>query len=137
MKTNFENNVLTIYLEGRVDSANASAVEAELLEEVNGNPGAALILDADGLEYISSAGLRVLMKLRKQTGKSLPVVNVSPEVYDILEVTGFDCPEECLRVARDETVILSEYGVDIVGANHFEVVDGPIALEVEVLVIGE
>ena len=47
MKTNFENNVLTIYLEGRVDSANAPAVEAELLEAVNGNPGAALILDAE------------------------------------------------------------------------------------------
>lgn len=89
MKTNFENNVLTIYLEGRVDSANAPAVEAELLGAVNGNPGAALILDADGLEYISSAGLRVLMKLRKQTGKSLPVVNVSPEVYEIFDMTGF------------------------------------------------
>lgn len=104
MKTNFENNVLTIYLEGRVDSANAPAVEAELLGAVNGNPGAALILDADGLEYISSAGLRVLMKLRKQTGKPLPVVNVSPEVYEIFDMTGFTELLEVKKRLREVSV---------------------------------
>ena len=89
MKTNIENNCLTVCLEGRIDSNNAPAVEAELLEAVNGHPGTSLTVDADKLEYISSAGLRVLMKLRKQTGRPLPVVNVSPEVYDIFETTGF------------------------------------------------
>ena len=89
MKTNIENNCLTVCLEGRIDSNNAPAVEAELLEAVNGHPGTALTVDADKLKYISSAGLRVLMKLRKQTGRPLPVVNVSPEVYDIFETTGF------------------------------------------------
>ena len=76
MKTNIEDNRLTIRLEGRVDSTNASAMEAELFQAVNDNPGKALVIDADRLEYISSAGLRVLMKLRKQIGKPLPVVNV-------------------------------------------------------------
>lgn len=89
MKTRIENNRLTAYLEGRIDSTNAPAVEAELLGAVNDHPGAALSLDADRLAYISSAGLRVLMKLRKQTGKPLPVVNVSPEVYEIFDMTGF------------------------------------------------
>ena len=89
MKTRIENNRLTAYLEGRIDSTNAPAVEAELLGAVNDHPGAAIVLDADRLEYISSAGLRVLMKLRKQTGKPLPVVNVSPEVYEIFDMTGF------------------------------------------------
>ena len=84
-----ENNNLTIRLEGRIDSTNAPAVEAELFQAVNDNPGTALTIDADRLEYISSAGLRVLMKLCKQVGKALPVVNVSPEVYDIFETTGF------------------------------------------------
>lgn len=46
-------------------------------------------MDASELAYISSAGLRVLMKLRKQLGKALPVMNVSPEVYDIFDMTGF------------------------------------------------
>ena len=89
MRTQIENDTLTIYLEGRIDSTNAPAVEAELFQTVNDNPGTALTIDADRLDYISSAGLRVLMKLRKQVGKALPVVNVSPEVYDIFETTGF------------------------------------------------
>ena len=89
MNTKLENNTLTLYLEGRIDSNNAAQVEQEALSAVAGAPGAALALDAEGLEYISSAGLRVLMKLRKQAGKALPVWNVSPEVYEIFEVTGF------------------------------------------------
>lgn len=89
MKTILENNALTLCLEGRIDSNNASNIEAELFAVVNANPGAAISLDAANLEYISSAGLRVLMKLRKQAKKPLPVKNVSPEVYEVFEVTGF------------------------------------------------
>lgn len=64
-------------------------MEAELFEAVNANPEAAVTIDAQELNYISFAGLRVLMKLRKQAGKALPVLNVSPEVYSIFDVTGF------------------------------------------------
>lgn len=92
-----DGTTLNVALEGRIDSSNAPAVEAELLQAVNANPGTALIIDADKLEYISSAGLRVLMKLRKRTGKPLPVVNVTPEVYDIFDMTGFT---ELLDVKR-------------------------------------
>ena len=66
MKTSIENNTLTIYLEGRIDTSNAAAVEKEMVSAVEGAPDASLVLDAAGLEYISSAGLRILMKLRKQ-----------------------------------------------------------------------
>ena len=89
MKTTLENDSLTLFLEGRIDSNNAQAVESELFAAVNAHPGAAVNIDAGALDYISSAGLRVLMKLRKQIGRALPVRNVSPEVYDILQVTGF------------------------------------------------
>ena len=89
MKSILENNTLTLSLEGRIDSTNAPAIEKAIMAEVSGAPGAEIVLDAGKLEYISSAGLRVLMKLRKQAKKALPVVNVSPEVYDIFEVTGF------------------------------------------------
>ena len=89
MKTTMENNKLTIFLEGRIDTNNASAVESEVFTAVNGNPGAEVLIDAEKLEYISSAGLRVLMKLRKQVKKALPVLNVSREVYEIFETTGF------------------------------------------------
>lgn len=87
MRTKIDNNILTIFLEGRIDTNNAPTVEAELFAHLNQNPGAKLALDASALEYISSAGLRVLMKLRKQTGAALPVDNVSPEVYEIFETT--------------------------------------------------
>ena len=89
MKTAVENNVLTLFTEGRIDSANATATERDVMAAVEENPGADIVIDAESLEYISSAGLRVLMKLRKRAGKALPVINVSPEVYDVFEVTGF------------------------------------------------
>ena len=68
MKKKLEDNRLTICLNGRVDSTNAAEFEKELLEAVAGVPEAEIILDAETLEYISSAGLRGLMKLRKQAG---------------------------------------------------------------------
>ena len=69
MRKVFDNNLLTIFLEGRIDSNNASEIESEMFEALKANPEAIIQVDAEKLEYISSAGLRVLMKLRKQTGK--------------------------------------------------------------------
>lgn len=112
MKKLLEDNRLTVFLEGRIDSSNAPSVESELFEAVNANPDAALILDAQGMEYISSAGLRVLMKLRKQVGKPLPVVNVSPEVYQIFEVTGFTELLDVHKALRQ----LSVEGLPVIGA---------------------
>ncbi|MBQ9346857.1 MAG: STAS domain-containing protein [Oscillibacter sp.] len=63
MHTNLESGKLTIGLEGRIDSDNASRFEKDLFAA----PDAAPVLDAEKLEYISSAGLRVLMKLRRRT----------------------------------------------------------------------
>ena len=97
MKTTVENNRLTLFPEGRIDSTNAAALESDIMAAVGENPGADIVIDAGNLEYISSAGLRVLMKLRRQAKKALPVVNVSPEVYDIFEITGFT---ELLDVRR-------------------------------------
>ena len=61
----FENGVLTIYINGRVDSNNAPVLEREIMDVTAEHPGADLVLDGEKLEYISSAGLRVLMKLSK------------------------------------------------------------------------
>ena len=59
----------TIRLEGRIDANNAAALEPEILASVS--PGMDIELDASELDYISSAGLRLLMKLRKQVNKFL------------------------------------------------------------------
>ena len=89
MRYQEENGVLVISLEGRIDSVNAAQVEKELFEIVEAGEDRKVELDASGLEYISSAGLRVLMKLLQTRGEPVTITGVSQEVYEILDVTGF------------------------------------------------
>ena len=79
---------VNIALSGRIDSGNAPAVEQEILGFLKGQEGRPVVLDAAGLEYISSAGLRVILRVKKSFA-DLRITNVSTEVYDILEMTGF------------------------------------------------
>ena len=79
---------MIIRLSGRISSDNAAATEKEILEQVTGREDKELILDASDLEYISSAGLRVILRLRK-TYPDLRITGVNSEVYEILEMTGF------------------------------------------------
>ena len=88
MNSKVENNVLTVFLQGRIDSSNASTIEEELSKIVAENPAESLTLDVEDLAYISSAGLRIILRLRKQY-ENLRVVNASSEVYDIFDMTGF------------------------------------------------
>ena len=115
MKSNFENGKLTLVLEGRIDSNNAADFEKQIMEEVDKVPQADIVMDAEKLEYISSAGLRVLMKLRKKANKVLPVINVSPEIYDIFEVTGFS---ELLDVKKRLREISVE-GCEMIGSGGY------------------
>ena len=80
----------TLYLAliGRVDSTNAAAVEQEMNDCIKANEHTELVLDADKLEYISSAGLRIILRLLK-SNPTLKMINASSEVYDILDMTGF------------------------------------------------
>jgi len=89
MSINEKNDKLEIRLEGRIDSNNAPDVEQEIMSALDANDGKEPIFDAENLEYISSAGLRVLMKIRKKFNKPVDIINVSRDVYDIFETTGF------------------------------------------------
>ena len=91
MKTTKQNETLTIFLEGRIDTNNAAETEKVIFEQIEekGTEIEWVEVDAGNLEYISSAGLRVLMKVRKRLGYPLAVLNVSRDVYDIFETTGF------------------------------------------------
>lgn len=111
MRTTVEQNKLIIYLEGRIDSTNAGEMQKWMEEALAANPGKNPIIDAEGLPYISSAGLRVLMKLRKGLNQPLELVNVSRDVYDILETTGFT---ELLRVKKAYRS-LSVDGCEVIG----------------------
>ena len=97
-------NGLTIYLGGRIDTDNAEQISAELTRIRGENPNGSVSLDAQALQYISSAGLRSLLKFRKKEAE-VYIVNVSPEIYEILDVTGFRRlfqVEKALRVIRPE-----------------------------------
>ena len=78
-----------INLEGRIDTNNAAEVEKMITSSIESHPGEEVAVDASKLEYISSAGLRVLMKVRKETDKPVAITEVSPEVFEIFETTGF------------------------------------------------
>ena len=82
-----EDKVL-IHLSGRVDSNNARDVENAVLSVMNEAKDLPLEIDASGLEYISSAGLRVILHLRKMQ-EDMKITGVNPEVYEIFDMTGF------------------------------------------------
>ena len=98
----------TVKISGKIDANNAKQFENELLAAAVGSN---VTLDAGELEYISSAGLRVLLKLKKQSGGEVNVINVSPEVYDIFDVTGFT---NILNVKKALRSISTE-GLEIIG----------------------
>ena len=83
-----DKNILYIAIEGRIDASNANAAEEQIFSIKKENEGKHTVIDADNLEYISSAGLRVILKIRKEEPK-LAIINVAPEVYEILDMTGF------------------------------------------------
>ena len=83
-----DKDILYIAIEGRVDATNSAAAEEKIFAIKNENPEKHTVIDADNLEYISSAGLRVILKLRKEEPK-LAIINVSADVYEVLDMTGF------------------------------------------------
>ena len=83
-----DKNIIYIAVEGRVDATNASAVDEEIFSIKSKEQDKHTVIDADKLEYISSAGLRVILKLRKEE-PDLAIINVSPDVYEVFDMTGF------------------------------------------------
>lgn len=80
---------ITISLEGRLDTSTAPQLESELNNCITDKTE--LIIDLSGIEYISSAGLRVLLSTQKIMNKqgSMKVRNVNDTVMDVFEITGF------------------------------------------------
>ena len=83
-----DKDILYIALEGRVDASNAALAEEQIFSIKKDNADKHIVLDADKLEYVSSAGLRVILKLRKEAPK-LAIINVAADVYEVLDMTGF------------------------------------------------
>ena len=83
-----DKDILYIAVEGRIDASNAAEAEEKIFNIKNNNPEKHTVVDADKLEYISSAGLRVILKLRKEESK-LAIINVASDVYEVFDMTGF------------------------------------------------
>ncbi|MBO6150493.1 MAG: STAS domain-containing protein [Clostridium sp.] len=87
---NQDGSKLTVKLEGRLDTMTAPELEKSLADSLNGITD--LTFDMEGLEYISSAGLRVLLATQKTMNKQgeMKVTKVQEMVMEVFEVTGFN-----------------------------------------------
>ncbi|MBO5552185.1 MAG: STAS domain-containing protein, partial [Lachnospiraceae bacterium] len=100
MKSDFKDGALTFFLEGRIDSSNVDQIEADLRDEGSIFDNVDIAFDVSKLQYISSAGLRVLLKVKKSIKRPVRIKNVSDEIFDILDVTGFTDIFEVERMMR-------------------------------------
>ena len=87
IKKNAEETIIEIV--GRLDTITAPTLDKTIQEDLADTKN--LVLDVKGMEYISSAGLRVLLSAQKKMQKigSMKVINVCAEVMEVFEMTGF------------------------------------------------
>ena len=101
---------VTIKLEGSIDAAKAGPVEDEINAILDQCDVESVVFDMRDLDYISSAGLRVLMRMLRRFG-SLKATNVNSEVYDVFDMTGFTEMMDVTRAARQ----ISVEGCELIG----------------------
>lgn len=91
IKKNYAEKELTLFIIGRIDTITSQSLEKEINDEM-GNFDS-LILDLADLEYISSAGLRVLISTQKKLKSDdipMAIKNVNDNVHEIFRMSGFD-----------------------------------------------
>ena len=103
-----EGEALKVCLNGRIDSISTPEIDKSLTEETAGISH--LSIDLSGVQYISSTGLRLILKIKKLVG-DVKLVSVPAEVYDILKMTGFTEMMEVEKALR----VLSVEGCEIIG----------------------
>ena len=105
-----ENGTLTLSLSGFIDSLNAPGLEQDIRQYCDRYSPRSVVLDLQELENTSSAGLRVILRL-KQAVSDTRIVNASPQVYDILSLTGFTEMMDVQKAYR----VLSVEGCEVIG----------------------
>ncbi len=100
----------TFILPERIDTVNYTSFEKDVEMFIAENSAQPLTLDAENLTYISSAGLRVLLKLRKT--QEINIINVCPTVYEVFQTTGFDTLINIKKALRS----ISVEGCEIIGS---------------------
>ncbi len=111
MKTAAEGQYTVAYLEGKLNANNADEFRQEL-EDIQSKAQGRIIVDLENLNYISSAGLRVLLTLQQNMEEKLTVRNVSLDIYEIFEDTGFsqimDVQKRMRRLSVDGCKIIGQ-----------------------------
>ena len=115
MKTRLEGDYIAAFPEGRITYDNAGLTEQELRKIIEDNPDKELIIDAEDLEYVSSAGLRVLFALPRRKEGKLAIRNAGPELYEILDMTGFT---ELFNVSKKMKTVSVE-GCEVIGKGAY------------------
>lgn len=111
------NKELILYFVGELNSSNADIFEKESLDIIESQEFEKIILDFGNLKYISSAGLRIVLKL-KQRYQNVVIREVSLEVYDILQMTGFTNIIQCSKKLNE----ISIDGAQVIGEGFFSTV---------------
>ncbi len=114
MRSELRENKLVLFLDGEINSINAVDIEKEINDCIKGQKFDSLELDFENVTYISSAGLRIMLKL-KQTYKNLLISNTSLEVYDIFQMTGFTNILTVTKALRK----LDISGATLIGEGYF------------------
>ena len=115
MKNEIKGNIQTVYLPARVDTSNADEFEKEAMSLIKNDTVKESVFDASEMTYISSAGLRVLMKLQKSSETPLKIRNVSRDVFDIFDTTGFTTLLDVKKAYRTIDVT----GMKVIGKGFF------------------
>ena len=89
MKNIVDNGTLTLFLEGELNSSNSEDVEREIDNIMSNSKFNSVVFDFEKLNYISSAGLRIVLRVKKLNDDT-KVVNVNDSVYEIFEMVGFE-----------------------------------------------
>lgn len=107
------NGVLTLFLSGRLDTEKSYAIETEIDQICATNEHERVVLDAADVEFIASSGLRVVLKTARRE-KNFSLINVSPQVYNVFEMTGFakiiHIEKALRRINLDECELLGQGG---------------------------
>lgn len=108
VKQESKDDILILKMTGRLDAISSPSTERKVFDFINnGNPK--LLLNFSGIDYLSSAGMRMLLSITKKlktTSGKLVVCCVTPNVMDVLKMSGFD---HVLDIAKTESDALSRF----------------------------
>lgn len=117
MRFELKEKTITLFLEGELNSYNAERIEKEIDDTLKGKDFKSLVLNFANLQYISSAGLRIVLKL-KQKYNDVSIEDTSLEVYDVFQMTGF------INIMPIKKALKRVYvsGAEVVGEGFFSTV---------------